>query len=132
MKYTILAAILSIILFTECSNPDDHLIGTWDMDFSYVNGVREKENVPLTLVIYSDGVFRQVIEYSDFKEDVKGEWEFNPKTNEFVLTYSHTLTVVRWQVETIEKNLLKVKLNVPGFTVERDFTKNQKIAEEGK
>ncbi|MDY0200358.1 MAG: hypothetical protein RBR40_05145 [Tenuifilaceae bacterium] len=123
MKYTILAAILSIILFTECSNPDDHLIGTWDMDFSYVNGVREKENVPFSLIICNDGVFRQVAYCPDFKEDVKGTWDFNTKTNELVLTYSHTLTVVRWQIVVINKNLLRIRLTMPGFTVERDFAK---------
>lgn len=123
MKYTILAAILSIILFAECSNSDDHLMGTWDMDFSYVNGVREKENVPFSLIISNDGVFRQVADYPDFKEDVKGTWDFNTKTDELVLTYSHTLTVVRWQIVVINKNLLRIRLTMPGFTVERDFAK---------
>lgn len=122
-KHSFLIAFVIVILFMGCNNPNTLIIGNWDMEFSYVNGVREKENIPTTLTIYNDGVFRQVVDYSSFKEDMEGTWEYNAKTDELILTYNHTSTVVRWQVETISENLLKVRVKLPGFVVKRSFIK---------
>ena len=129
MKYSLFVAFFVIMLFTGCNNRNDLILGTWEMKYSYVNGVREKEDVPLTLVISNDGTFRQVVNYTAFIEDAKGTWTLNIKTNELILVYSHTSTVASWQVEIINPNLLKLKYKIPGFVVEREYTKQYDVQE---
>lgn len=114
-----------LILFLGCNRKSDILIGTWEMDVSYVNGVREKENYPLTLYLFDDATFRQVIQYPSNKEDVKGEWVYDDKKNTLNLKYIYTGSNVMWSVVKLEKERLELNHRTQGFFVERTFVKNE-------
>lgn len=116
---------LILVVFLGCNSKLDTLIGTWEMDISYVNGVREKENYPLTLYLYDDGTFRQVIQYPSNKEDVKGEWTYDDKENTLNFKYTYTGTDVTWFAVKLEKNKLELNHRTKGFFVERTFVKKE-------
>lgn len=114
-----------LILFLGCNRKSDVLIGTWEMDVSYVNGVREKENYPLTLYLFDDGTFRQVIQYPSRTEDVKGDWVYSASEKLLNFKYTYTGTDVKWTVVKFEEDKMELSHKTPGFFVERTFVKKE-------
>jgi hypothetical protein len=114
-----------LILFLGCNRKSDVLIGTWEMDVSYVNGVREKENYPLTLYLFDDGTFRQVIQYPSRTEDVKGDWVYSASEKLLNFKYTYTGTDVKWTVVKFDKDKMELSHKTQGFFVERTFVKKE-------
>ena len=121
--FTVLVALALFVLQGCKRSKKEILTGIWGMEISYVNGVREKEDYPLTLHLNPNGTFRQIIEYPYKKEDVNGTWMYNDEKSRLVLHYTYTGTDVEWTIVTFEENRMELNHKTPGFFVERTFVK---------
>lgn len=127
MKYTLIikstAIILALALGFACVNKKDMITGEWVMDWYFLNGEGQDESTTLKWTFLDDGSFRQLIENSNGREELKGNWALDEGSDLLVMYYTTTRTEVKWSIVKLERGFMEVNHTIPGFFVERGFKK---------
>lgn len=110
-------------LVFACVNKKDLITGEWIMDWYFLNGEGQDQSTTLKWTFLDDGSFRQLIENSNGREELKGNWSFDEDSNLLVMYYTSARTEVIWSIVKLERGFMEVNHTTPGFFVERGFIK---------
>jgi hypothetical protein len=118
-----IAIIFSLTLIAACADKKDLITGEWVMDWYFLNGEGQDQPTTLKWTFMDDGSFRQLIENSNGREELKGNWTLDEDSDLLVMYYTSTRTEVLWSIVKLERGFMEVNHTIPGFFVERGFKK---------
>ncbi|MCD8528569.1 MAG: hypothetical protein LRY27_00960 [Chitinophagales bacterium] len=120
MKYTYLALILFVLLFSSCDSQitEKHFIGTWKVidfkaqlkDLSTII-IEDAKNVALssTYVFYKNNICKYTCTHLSL--DMEGTYQYDVEANQIIMKFNQETSKESYEVVLIKQNIMKWELD---------------------